>query len=179
MIERRGILQFKEKDVSVVGMDLQPGGDAPEFRATTLDWQEINALVATRGKVRIIAAMPSLETSVCDRETRRFNQEAAHLSRDITILVISTDLPFTQTRWCGAAGVDQVTVLSDHKYTEFGIKYSCLLSEPRILRRAVFIVDRTDILRYAAYMPALGVEPNYDEILKIAGELAEETGSKD
>jgi thiol peroxidase len=108
---------------------------------------------------------------VCDREIRRFNEEAAQLSQDIAILVISTDLPFAQARWCGAAGVDQVRVLSDHKYTEFGMKYSCLLSEPRILRRAVFIVNQHNVLQYADYMAALSQEPNYEEVLRTAKDL--------
>ncbi|MDK2980131.1 MAG: thioredoxin-dependent peroxiredoxin [Chloroflexota bacterium] len=171
MIERKGIIQFKDRDVSIVGLDLEPGIDAQDFKVVDQKWQEINALQETRGKIRIIAAVPSLDTSVCDRETRRFNQEAAKLSDEIAILVISTDLPFAQARWCGAAGVDQVQVLSDHKYTDFGMKYSCLLSEPRILRRAVFIVDRQNVLRYADYMPQLSQEPNYAEVLETAKKL--------
>lgn len=171
MIERKGIIQFKDRDVSIVGLDLEPGIDAQDFKVVDQNWQEINALQETRGKIRIIAAVPSLDTSVCDRETRRFNQEAAKLSDEIAILVISTDLPFAQARWCGAAGVDQVQVLSDHKYTDFGMKYSCLLSEPRILRRAVFIVDRQNVLRYADYMPQLSQEPNYAEVLETAKKL--------
>jgi thiol peroxidase len=122
----------------------------------------------TAGKVRIIAAVPSLETDTCDRETRRFNQEASALGRDIVIEVVSTDLPYTQKRWCGAAAIEQVMVLSDHMTAEFGEKYGCLIKERRILRRAVFVVDRQDIVVYAAYMPALGVEPNYEEVLAAA-----------
>jgi len=171
MIERKGIIQFKNRDVSIVGLDLEPGIDAQDFRVINQDWQEVQALHETKGKLRIIASVPSLDTSVCNRETRRFNQEAANLSKDIAILVISTDLPFAQARWCGAAGVDKVLVLSDHKYTEFGMKYSCLLSEPRILRRAVFIVDQENILQYADYMSVLSQEPNYDEILQTAKKL--------
>jgi thiol peroxidase len=127
-----------------------------------------SGLADTAGKVRIIAAVPSLETDVCDRETRRFNQEAAALGADIVILVISTDLPFTQKRWCGAAGVDQVIVLSDHMTADFGIKYGCLIKEARILRRAVFVVDRQGKITYAAYMPALGQEPDYAAVLAAA-----------
>jgi len=90
------------------------------------------------------------------------------LSKDIVIEVISTDLPYTQKSWCGAAGVDQVMVLSDHMTAEFGEKYGCLIKERRILRRAVFVVDRQDKVTYVAYMPALGVEPNYEEVLGAA-----------
>ena len=171
MIERRGIIQFKNRDVSIVGLDLEPGVDAQDFRVIDQNWQEVNALEATKGKFRIIASVPSLDSSVCDRETRRFNQEAAKLGEEIAILVISTDLPYAQARWCGAAGVDKVQVLSDHKYTDFGMKYSCLLSEPRILRRAVFIVDPHNVLKYADYMPVLSQEPNYGEVLQTARQL--------
>ena len=154
--------------MTVIGPDLKPGEAAPEFSVQTLEWAPFNGLASTAGKVRIITALPSLETDVCDRETRRFNLEAAALSKDIAILAISADLPFTQNRWCGAAGVDQVTVLSDHMGTDFGMKYGCLIKEARILRRAVFVVDRAGKITYAAYMPALGVEPNYGEVLAAA-----------
>ena len=133
-----------------------------------MSWSMVRGLGDTQGKVRILAAVPSLDTDTCDRETRRFNQEAASLSDDIVIEVISTDLPYAQKRWCGAAGVDQVMVLSDHMQAEFGEKYGCLIKERRILRRAVFVVDRQDIVTYVAYMPALGVEPNYEEVLEAA-----------
>ncbi|MDP2994566.1 MAG: thiol peroxidase [Anaerolineales bacterium] len=147
---------------------MKPGDVAPEFSVQTLDWSPYNGLANTPGKVRIIAAVPSLDTEVCDRETLRFNQEAATLSKDIAILVISTDLPFAQKRWCGAAGVDQVTVLSDHMGADFGTKYGCLIKEARILHRAAFVVDRGGKISYAAYMPALGEEPNYAEVLAAA-----------
>jgi thiol peroxidase len=101
-------------------------------------------------------------------KTRRFNLEASALSKDIIILVVSTDLPYAQKRWCGAAGVDQVTVLSDHMSADFGLKYGCLIKEARVLRRAAFVVDRAGKIAYAAYMPALGVEPDYAAVLAAA-----------
>jgi len=170
MLERRGLIKFGSRDVTVVGPDLKPGDDAPEFTATTQDWEDIQVLASTPGKVRIIAAVPSLDTPVCDRETRRFNEAAAALSEDIAIVVISADLPFAQKRWCGAAGVDQVMVVSDHKDMDFGVKYGCLMKEVRLLRRAVFVVDRHGKVVYADYMPELGMEPNYDEVLAAAQE---------
>jgi thiol peroxidase len=118
--------------------------------------------------VRIIAAFLSVDTDTCDRELHRFNQEAAALSKDIAILVVSNDLPFAQKRWCGAAGVNQLSVLSDHMTGEFGLKYGLLIKEARILRRAVFVVDRAGKLTYVAYMPALGEEPKYSEVLDAA-----------
>lgn len=166
--ERNGVITFAGKDVTVVGPDLKVGEIAPEFTVQAQDWSTVSALTATEGKVRIIAAVPSLDTAVCDRETRRFNQEAANLSKDIVMLVISTDLPFTQKRWCGAAGIDQVVVLSDHMDVDFGKKYGVLLKELRILRRAVFVVDRNNRITYAAYMPTIGAEPDYDAVIEAA-----------
>ena len=170
MLERPRLITFGPRPVTVVGPDIQPGDVAPEFTATTQDWQDVDVLAHTAGKVRIVAAVPSLDTPVCDRETRRFNQAAADLSDDIAIVVISADLPFAQQRWCGAAGVEQVMVVSDHKDMDFGAKYGCLMKEVRLLRRAVFVIDREGRVVYADYMPELGMEPNYDEVLAAAQE---------
>ena len=167
-IERTGLLQVAGKDVTVVGEDVKVGQAAPDFGVHALDWSIVRGLGDTQGKVHILAAVPSLDTDTCDRETRRFNQEVAGLSKDIVIEVISTDLPYAQKRWCGAAGVDQVMVLSDHMTAEFGEKYGCLIKERRILRRAVFVVDRQDKVTYVAYIHALGVEPVYEEVLEAA-----------
>jgi thiol peroxidase len=167
-MERFGIIKFKGKEATVIGPDLNPGDPAPEFTVQNQDWMMVNGLAGTQGKVRIIAAVPSLDTDVCDRETRRFNVEAASLDKDIAILVISTDLPYAQKRWCGASGVDQVTVLSDHMTADFGAKYGCLIKEVRVLRRAAFVVDRAGKVVYAAYMPVLGEEPNYADVLEAA-----------
>lgn len=167
-LERQGILKFRGKDITIVGADLKAGEQAPEFTVQDLEWSSFNGLADTQGKVRIIASALSLETDVCDREIKRFNQEAANLSKDIAVLVITSDLPFTQSHWCGAAGVDQVRVLSDHMTAEFGEKYGVMMKETRTLRRAIFVVDRSGKLTYVAYMPALGVEPDYEEVLKAA-----------
>ena len=166
--ERFGLIQVGGKDATVIGDDIKVGQTAPDFSLHALDWSVVRGLADTKGKVRVVAAVPSLDTDTCDRETRRFNQEAASLDKDIQIMVISTDLPYAQKRWCGAAGVDQVMVLSDHMRAEFGEKYACLIKERRTLRRAVFVVDRQDKITYAAYMPVLGVEPNYKEVLEAA-----------
>jgi len=166
--ERFGLIQVGGEDATVIGDDVKVGETAPDFSVHALDWSTVRGISDTQGKVRILAAVPSLDTETCDRETRRFNQEAAGLSEDIVIEVISTDLPYAQKRWCGAAGVDQVMVLSDHQAAEFGEKYGCLIRERRTLRRAVFVVGRQGKVTYVAYMPALGVEPNYDEVLEAA-----------
>lgn len=166
--ERFGLIKVGGKDATIIGADVKVGDVAPDFTVHALDWSLKRGLADTAGKVRIIAAVPSLDTEVCDRETRRFNQEAASLSKDIVIEVISTDLPYAQKRWCGAAGVDQVMTLSDHMNVEFGEKYGVLIKERRTLRRAVFVVGKDNKVVYAAYMPALGDEPNYAEVLEAA-----------
>jgi thiol peroxidase len=167
-LERFGIIKFKGRDVTVLGEDLKPGQTAPEFLVQNLEWKPFHGLADTQGKVRVITSLPSLDTEVCDRETRRFNLETTSLSKDIVILAISTDLPYAQNRWCAATGVDQVTVLSDHMSADFGLKFAVLIKEARVLRRAVFVVDRAGKLTYVAYMPALGEEPNYAEVLNAA-----------
>jgi thiol peroxidase len=165
---RKGLLKFAGQDVTIVGDDIVVGQMAAEFTAHAQDWAVVKALESTRGKVRIIGSLPSLNTSVCDRETRRFNQEAASLGDEIAIIVVSMDLPWTLRNWCGTAGVDKVITLSDHMQAEFGEKYGVLIQEKRVFRRAVFVVDRNDKVVYAAYMPALGEEPNYQEVLDVA-----------
>jgi thiol peroxidase len=109
-----------------------------------------------------------LNTSVCDRETRKFNEEASKLGAHVAIIMVSMDLPWTQKNWCESASVAQLLTLSDHRNAEFGEKYGVLLKEPRILRRAIFVVDRDEIVSYAAYMPVLGVEPDYVAVLDAA-----------
>jgi thiol peroxidase len=167
-MERKGLLQIAGQEVTIIGPDIQVGQAAPEFTVQDMSWATVNGLEHTNGKVRIIGSLPSLNTSTCDRETRRFNQEAAALGPDIAILMVSTDLPYTLKNWCAAAGVDQVTTLSDHMTAEFGEKYGVLVKERRILRRAIFVVDRQGTVVYAAYMPVLGEEPKYDDVLAAA-----------
>ncbi len=168
MLERKGLIQFHGKDATVIGEDLKVGQQAPTFKAHLQDWSYIDILKLTRGKVRIIAAVPSLDTDICDRETRKFNEEAAGLSKEISIIVISMDLPYAQKRWCGAAGIDQVMVVSDHQKASFGKKYACLLKDQRLLRRAMFIVDKKYRLVYVDYMKPLGNEPDYKAVLDAA-----------
>lgn len=169
-MERKGLLQIAGNDVTVIGPDLKVGDTAPEFNATAQDWSTMNVLEATKGKVRIIAALPSLNTSVCDTETRRFNQEAASLDPNIAIVTVSTDLPYTIKNYCAASGIDKVMPVSDHADGNFGEKYGTLVKERRIHRRAIFVVDKAGKVTYADYMPALGDQPNYEEVLAAAKE---------
>ncbi len=167
-IERKGIFKFASQDRTVVGADLKLGQTAPEFSAHANDWAVTQGLASTHGKVRIIGSLSSLNTSVCDRETRRFNETASALGEGIVIIMVSMDLPWTQKSWCGAAGVERVITLSDHQSADFGEKYGVLVKELRFLRRAIFVVDAHDRIVYAAYMPELKDEPNYAEVLAAA-----------
>lgn len=168
MIERVGLFEFRGQNVTIVGEDIKVGDQAPEFSALTRDWVWMSALESTQGKVRIIGSLPSLSTSVCDRETKKFNQEAAALSDDVAILMVSMDLPFTQAQWCAAEEIERVITLSDHKNTDFGPKYGVLLKELNIFRRAVFVADRSGKVVYAEYLPVLGDEPDYEAVLAAA-----------
>ena len=167
-MERHGIIKFAGSDVTIIGPDIIVGQKAPEFTAAAQDWTSFKGLEDTNGKIRIIGSLPSLSTSVCDRETRRFNLEAANLGNDIVILTVSMDLPYTLKNWCAAAGVDQVKTLTDYKNIDFGPKYGVLLKEPHVFRRAVFVIDREDKVVYADYMPTIGDEPHYDDVLNAA-----------
>ncbi len=165
---RNDVFKLGDKFATLIGDEVKIGQAAPEFTSVISGWAIVNPLQESKGKVIILSAVPSLDTAVCDRETRRFNEEAAKLSEDIVIYTISTDFPMAQARWCGAAGVDKVKVVSDVIDAEFGIKYGILIKERRYLRRSVFIVGRDGKLTYVNYLPTLGDEPNYDEVINAA-----------
>lgn len=165
---RNDFFKLGDQFATIIGDDVKVGDIAPEFTSVVPGWGTVNPLQESKGKVIILCAVPSIDTETCDIETRRFNEEAANLSEDIVIYTISTDFPFAQKRWCGATGVDRVKLVSDVIDAEFGVKYGTLIKERRYLRRSVFIVDRTGKLVYVAYMPHLGVQPNYEEVIEAA-----------
>lgn len=165
---RNDVFKIGDNFTTLLGDEVKVGDKAPEFTSVVTGWGAVKPLEESKGKVIILTAVPSLDTDVCDRETRRFNEEASKLSDDIVIYTISTDFPMAQKRWCGAAGVDKVKVVSDVIDAEFGVKYGVLIKERRYLRRSVFIVGRDGKLTYVNYLPALGVEPDYDEVINAA-----------
>jgi thiol peroxidase len=134
---------------------------------------ELNAVKLSdyRGKVVVISSVPSLDTPVCDMQTRRFNAEATKLGDAVAILTISMDLPFAQSRWCGAAGVEQVITLSDHRDAAFGEAYGLLIKELRLLGRAVMVLDREGVVRYYQLVKEVSEEPDYDAALEAVKEL--------
>lgn len=140
------------------------GKPAPDFTATANNLSPFT-LASLKGKTVILSAVPSLDTPVCDTETRRFNKEAAGLGEDVAVVTVSMDLPFAQARWCGAAGIDRVTTVSDYNQADFGRKYGVLIGPLRLLARAVFVVDKGGVLRYTQLVPEVTAEPDYDAVL--------------
>ncbi len=164
MLERRDAVTFKGGPITLVGNVVKVGEQAPEFTALANDLSEVS-LSSFRGKVVVISAVPSLDTPVCDTQTRRFNEEAGKLGEDVVVLTLSMDLPFAQKRWCGAAGITHVQTLSDHRNARFATAYGLLLRELRLLARAVFVVDRQGIVRHAEVVREVTHEPDYEAAL--------------
>ena len=168
--ERTGVVTFKGNPMTLVGPELKVGQKAPDFQVLAQDLSPVT-LASSRGKTRLISVVTSLDTGICDAQTRRFNEEAAKLP-NAAILTISADLPFAQKRWCGAAGIDKVQVLSDHKETSFGTAYGVLMKELRLLSRSIFVIDASDTVRYVEYVPEVASHPNYDAALQAARQAA-------
>ncbi|GFK95197.1 putative thiol peroxidase [Fundidesulfovibrio magnetotacticus] len=170
MSERKGVVTIFGNPLTLLGPELTVGTKAPDF--TVLD-NDLNpkTLADYAGKVLVVAAVPSLDTPVCDMETRRFNTEASKLGADVRILTISMDLPFAQKRWCAAAGIDQVVTLSDHRDAAFGQAWGVLIKELRLLARAVFVLDGEGVVRHAQIVPEVTHEPDYDAALAVAKTL--------
>jgi len=171
MNERAGATTFKGNPLTLIGPVLQPGDKAPDFTALDSALSPVT-LAAAKGKVAILVSVPSLDTPVCDLETRRFNKEAASLGSGVAVLTISMDLPFAQARWCGAAGIQNVKTLSDHRDASFGTAYGVLIKELRLLARAVFVVDREGVIRYVQLVKEMTHEPDYEAVLAAVERLA-------
>jgi thiol peroxidase len=164
MSERSGIITFKGNPFTLLGPELKVGDKAPDFAVVDNGLAAVT-LASSAGKIRVISAVPSLDTPVCDSETRRFNQEAAGLPGDVLVLTISLDLPFAQKRWCGAAGIDKVITLSDYRERSFGQNYGVLIKELLLLTRAIFVVDASDTIRYIQIVPEVTSEPDYAAVV--------------
>lgn len=165
MAEHHGAVTFKGNPMTLVGDEPAVGSAAPDFTAVSPDMQT-HSLSDYKGKVVVLASVPSLDTPVCDTETRRFNEEAAKLGDDVVVLTVSLDLPFAQRRWCGAAGIENVTTLSDYKGEhEFAVKYGRLIKELGLLARSVFVVDKEGKLAYSQLVKEVADEPDYDAVL--------------
>ena len=168
MGERTGLVTMKGSPLTLVGNAVKVGQKAPDTKLVANDLSTVNLSSLCQGKVCIVTSVPSLDTPVCDLETRRFNEEAGKLGDDVIVLAISMDLPFAQKRWCGAAGVKNVQTLSDHREAAFGKAYGVLIKELGLLARAVFVSDKQGVIRYVELVKELGTEPNYEAALKAA-----------
>ncbi len=157
---------FKEKPVTLLGNEVKVGDQAPDFKVLANDLSEVT-LADSKGSVRLIAAVPSVDTGVCDAEVRRFNEEASKLD-NVKVLTISVDLPFAQKRWCAAAGIENVQTLSDHRDLSFGKAYGAAIEELRLLARSVFVIDSSDKITYVEYVSEVTSHPNYEAAIEAA-----------
>ena len=170
LVERTGVITFKEDPLTLIGNKVQVGDKAPEFELVAKDLSSYK-LSSSRGKVRIISCVPSLDTPVCNTQTRKFNELVADLGNDVVLLTISMDLPFAQARWCNEAGLDEAITLSDHSKADFGKTFGILIKESHLLSRAIFVLDKEDVIRYIEIVPELTNEPDYDATIKAVKDL--------
>jgi thiol peroxidase len=169
-MERSGATTLRGNPLTVLGPALKPGEKAPDFKAVDDSLKALD-LAGTGNGVRIFSVVPSLDTPVCDAQTKRFNEEAGKLP-DVKIYTFSMDLPFAQKRWCGAFGVDHVKMVSDHRDGSFGQAYGTLIKDLRIMSRAIFVVDKNNVIRYVEYVKEVGDHPNYEAALSAARSAA-------
>jgi thioredoxin-dependent peroxiredoxin len=164
--ERSGIVTFAGNPVTLIGSEIRVGDKAPNFEVLANNLSKVT-LEDSKGKVRLISCVPSLDTGVCDAQTRKFNQLASNLGNNVEVLTISVDLPFAQNRWCGAAGIERVQTLSDHFKMSFGTAFGTYIKEHRLECRAVFVVDEKDVVQYVEYVPEITEHPNYEAALEV------------
>jgi thioredoxin-dependent peroxiredoxin len=168
--ERNGVITMKGSPKTLVGPALQPGDKAPDFEAVNTALEPVT-LASSKGRVRLIAAVPSLDTPVCALETKRFAQEITKLPSSVQFYTISADLPFAQKRFCGAENIT-VPTLSDHRKLSFAENYGVLIKDLRILARAMFVIDANDKITYVEIVPEIASEPNYEKALAAAKKAA-------
>jgi len=162
--ERKGAVTFKGNPLTLVGPELKPGEPAPDFSLLANDLSEVK-LANFKGKTLLMSVVPSLDTPVCNAQTKRFNEEAGKFPQNIVALTVSADLPFAQARWCGAEKCEKIQCVSDHRETAFGKAYGVLIKELRLLTRAIFVVDPSGKISYVEYVPEMTNTPNYEKAL--------------
>jgi thiol peroxidase len=170
MQERKDEITFQGNPLTLLGSAINVGDSAPDVALLGNDLSPVQ-LSAYKGKVCVISVVPSLDTPVCDMQTRKFNEEAGNLGENVVILTMSMDLPFAQARWCGAAGVDKVATLSDHRDAAFGEAFGLLIKELRLLARAVLVVDQEGIIQFNQLVKEVTEEPDYSAVLEAVKKL--------
>ncbi|MCC5829690.1 MAG: thiol peroxidase [Phycisphaeraceae bacterium] len=171
MAERTGLVTFKGGPVTLEGQGVKVGGQAPNFTGIAMDFSG-HQLSDYKGKTVVLLSVPSVDTPVCDTEVRRFNEEATKLGGDVVVLSVSLDLPPALKRWCGAAGIDRVTALSDFKDLSFAKGWGLRIKELGLLARTVYIIDPAGTIVYEQIVPEIAQEPDYDAALKAASKVA-------
>ncbi len=162
--ERKGLVTMMGKPVTLVGNPVKAGDRAPDFSVVDRDWQKVR-FSDFKQKVRLISAVPSLDTGVCAVQTKRFNDEAAKLPKDVAVITISQDLPFAQKRFCEAENVQGIPVLSDHVWREFGLNYGILVKDMALLARSIFVVGEDGRISYVEIVPEISNHPDYEKAL--------------
>ena len=170
MQERTGIVESRGKPLTLLGNEIKVGDKAPDFETLDTSLQPVK-LSSYKGKVVVLSTVPSLDTQVCDLETKQFNKEAKELGNDVVFITVSMDLPFAQKRWADEAGVKDIQLASDHKSAGLGTSYGVLIKELRLLARTVFVIDKSGVVRYIQYVKETGTEPDYDEVLAAVKKL--------
>jgi thiol peroxidase len=164
MVGTRRTVTLKGKPLALLGPEVKVGQKAPNFKLLAIDSTNVE-LSQSKGKVRLLSVVHSLDTNVCDLQTQRFEEEAAKF-KDVVIYAISMDLPFAQARYCGAHNIKNLQTLSDHREASFGHAYGVLIEELRLLSRAIFIIDRNSFVRYVEYVPEVTQPPDYDKAIE-------------
>ena len=165
MSKRSDVVKFGGNPVTLIGTEVKIGDKAPEFTALSPDLSPLS-LSETKGTVRVISVVPSIDTSVCDIQTRWFNEEAAKID-GLTVLSISVDLPFALKKYCAAKDIDNIKTISDHKDLDFGLKYGFVIEELRLLSRGTVVIDKNDIVRHVEYVANIGDQPDYDKVMAV------------
>jgi thiol peroxidase len=168
--ERAGEVTLRGEGLTLVGPPVEVGQPAPEFVAVAQDMSE-QRLEDYSGRILVLSSVPSLDTGVCSRQTKTFNEKAAELGDEVAIVTLSMDLPFAQKRWCGAEGVEEVETLSDYRHWSFGLAWGLRIQESGLLARAVHVVDRDGVVRYRQIVPELTQEPDYAPVLSAVQDL--------
>ncbi len=175
MTDRTGAVTFDGQPLTLAGNVVGVDDDAPDFTAVTPDLEDAK-LSDFEGKTVVLVTVPSLDTSVCDAEARRFNKEATSLGDDVAVVTVSMDLPFAQKRWCGQVEADNLSVLSDHRDASVGENYGVLIKELRLLARTIFIIDKSRKIRYVQLVEEMTHEPDYDAVLSMVEKVRSQAG---
>lgn len=173
-MERKGIVTINSEPITLIGEEIKVGQKAPEFTVLDSNLKEIS-LDKYKGKIKLICSVPSLDTPICDLQIKRFNDEAAEISKDVIIIFISMDLPFAQKRFCQAYDIKRVKTFSDYREGDYGAKYGVLIKELRLLSRAIVIIGKDDEVKYVEYVKEVASHPDYEKALKTLKSVVEQT----